>query len=316
MAAVAFRIAQSHFALSVLRMKIATGAMLLALAPVSGAAQQQPTLQAEVATPAKPDSQKAEIIRQIVKASDIPELRERMADLLMPAQNARVRLDPVFPAAYVVELRAKLQESVARFDVAQVLTAFYERNFSISELKDILAFRTSPTGRRFAGVEWELYGDMNAAISQWARDTAPVLNQEILAEHPEYAKQIEENKRSLRAGGGADVQPQGQSRYSGAVEHAGDAVSAPHLVSNAEPHYSKEARAAGLQGTVGLSVVIDEKGVPRDIRVVRSLGKGLDEKAIEAVEQWRFRPGMKNGAPVAVRTRIEINFRLPQFTAQ
>jgi protein TonB len=51
-------------------------------------------------------------------------------------------------------------------------------------------------------------------------------------------------------------------------------------------------------------------GKASDIKVVRSLGLGLDEKAIEAVEKWKFKPGMKNGVPVAVMATIEVNFRL------
>jgi protein TonB len=57
-------------------------------------------------------------------------------------------------------------------------------------------------------------------------------------------------------------------------------------------------------------VVVDEKGNPRDLKVMRPLGLGLDQKAIEAVEKWKFRPGMKDGKPVAVQATIEVNFRL------
>jgi periplasmic protein TonB len=55
---------------------------------------------------------------------------------------------------------------------------------------------------------------------------------------------------------------------------------------------------------------VDPTGKARDIRVVRSLGLGLDEKAIEAVNKWKFRPGVKNGQPVSVQATIEVNFRL------
>ena len=59
-----------------------------------------------------------------------------------------------------------------------------------------------------------------------------------------------------------------------------------------------------------LSIVVDVDGLPKDIKVVRPLGSGLDEKAIEAVEQWRFKPGMKDGKAVATRAQVEVNFRL------
>lgn len=96
----------------------------------------------------------------------------------------------------------------------------------------------------------------------------------------------------------------------GGAYRIGGGVSAPTLVFKVEPEYSEEARKAKFQGTVVLSVVVDEKGLPRDLKVLRPLGLGLDEKAIEAVTKWRFRPGYKDGKPVAVAATIEVNFRL------
>jgi periplasmic protein TonB len=95
----------------------------------------------------------------------------------------------------------------------------------------------------------------------------------------------------------------------GAFRVGGD-VSAPVLVSKVEPEYSEEARKAKFSGAVLLSLVVDSNGVPRDIHVVRQLGLGLDEKAIEAVMKWRFRPGMKGGRPVATQATVEVTFRL------
>ena len=95
----------------------------------------------------------------------------------------------------------------------------------------------------------------------------------------------------------------------GAYRIGGD-VSAPQLVSKVEPEYSEEARKAKFSGSVLLSIVVDEHGLPRDIKVVRPLGLGLDEKAIEAVSHWRFRPGVKGGRPVATQAQVEVNFRL------
>jgi TonB family protein len=96
----------------------------------------------------------------------------------------------------------------------------------------------------------------------------------------------------------------------GGVYKIGGGVSAPALIYKVEPEYSEEARKAKFQGTVVLYVVVDEKGNPRDLRVIRPLGLGLDEKAIEAVQKWRFRPGMLQGKPVPVAATIEVNFRL------
>jgi TonB family protein len=96
----------------------------------------------------------------------------------------------------------------------------------------------------------------------------------------------------------------------GGVYRIGGGVSAPTLIYKVEPEYSEEARKAKYQGTVVLYVVVNEKGLPMDLKIVRALGLGLDEKAIEAVQKWRFRPGYLNGKPVKVAATIEVNFRL------
>ena len=84
----------------------------------------------------------------------------------------------------------------------------------------------------------------------------------------------------------------------------------PRTIYDPEPEYSEEARKAKYQGTVILQVVIDAEGRPRDIRTARTLGLGLDEKAIEAVRTWRFQPAMKDGRAVAVLVNIQVSFRL------
>ncbi len=94
------------------------------------------------------------------------------------------------------------------------------------------------------------------------------------------------------------------------VYRVGNGVSAPVLVQKREPEYSEEARRSRYQGTVQLYVEIDPTGKPTNIRVLRPLGMGLNEKAIEAVKEWTFKPGAKDGNPVTVAANIEINFRL------
>jgi TonB family protein len=94
------------------------------------------------------------------------------------------------------------------------------------------------------------------------------------------------------------------------VFRGGGAVSAPVVLYKVDPEYTAEARQAKLWGTVVLQLIVDTNGHARNIRVVRSLGLGLDEKAIEALSQWKFLPGVRNGQPVAVQVTIEMNFRL------
>lgn len=111
-------------------------------------------------------------------------------------------------------------------------------------------------------------------------------------------------------GSGGGYGPGSGGGVGGGVFKIGGGVSAPQLVMKVEPEYSEEARKAKFQGTVVLYVVVDEKGNPRDLKVIRALGLGLDQKAIEAVQKWRFKPGLKDGKPVPVAAQIEVNFRL------
>jgi protein TonB len=89
-----------------------------------------------------------------------------------------------------------------------------------------------------------------------------------------------------------------------------DGVQAPKRLHKVEPDYTEEAKAAGIDGTVRLSVVVGVDGQARAITVVRGLDAGLDLKAIEAAEKWHFQAGTKDGQAVPVRAQIEINFRL------
>ncbi|HYA25470.1 MAG TPA: energy transducer TonB [Terriglobales bacterium] len=96
----------------------------------------------------------------------------------------------------------------------------------------------------------------------------------------------------------------------GGVFRVGGGVSAPRPIFTPDPEYSEEARKAKYQGTCVLWLIVGPDGKPRDIKVARTLGLGLDEKAIEAVKQWKFEPAMKDGKPVAVQINVEVSFRL------
>lgn len=96
----------------------------------------------------------------------------------------------------------------------------------------------------------------------------------------------------------------------GGVFKVGGGISAPQPVSTPDPEYTEQARLAKTQGTCILWLIVDDQGHPRDIRVVRGLGFGLDAKAIDAVKQWRFQPAMKDGRPVNVQISVEVGFKL------
>jgi periplasmic protein TonB len=112
------------------------------------------------------------------------------------------------------------------------------------------------------------------------------------------------------SGKGAGFGPGDGGGIGGGVYRAGGGVTSPSLISKVEPEYSEAARKAKYQGTVILYVEVDPSGRPTNIKVERSLGLGLDEKAIEAVRKWKFRPGYKDGRPVTVAATVQVNFRL------
>jgi TonB family protein len=95
--------------------------------------------------------------------------------------------------------------------------------------------------------------------------------------------------------------------------HLGPGIVPPFVVSKAPPAYTDEARLAKLEGSVLLSLVVGADGQPRDIQVIRPLGLGLDESAVENVRVWQFKPGSRNGTPVDVVVQQEVFFR-PQRT--
>jgi TonB family protein len=95
----------------------------------------------------------------------------------------------------------------------------------------------------------------------------------------------------------------------------GSGVTAPTPLTRVEPVYSEIARKLRVQGVVGLQLAIAADGTPQNFRILRPVGYGLDEKAIEAVQQWRFNPGMKDGKAVAVVATVQVTFRLLAGTA-
>jgi TonB family protein len=121
--------------------------------------------------------------------------------------------------------------------------------------------------------------------------------------HTEEAKQAHQRASEIAL-------PQPATTDPATAYRAGGEVSSPILLTKVEPAYSMEARAAGYSGTVYLSTVIGTDGHTKDIRVTNSLGLGLDEKAMDAVRQWTFKPGTKDGQPVNVKASIEVQFKL------
>lgn len=112
------------------------------------------------------------------------------------------------------------------------------------------------------------------------------------------------------SGEGPGVGPGKGGGIGGGIFRVGGGVSAPRALFSPDPEYSEEARKAKYQGVVVLWLIVGPDGRPRDMKIARGLGMGLDQKAMEAVRQWKFEPAMKDGKPVAVQINVEVNFRL------
>ena len=98
--------------------------------------------------------------------------------------------------------------------------------------------------------------------------------------------------------------------FKGPAYRPGGGVSNPVALYEPEPQYTEEARHARIQGSVLVSLIIDGSGLPRNLKVIRSLDPGLDQMALDAVGQWKFKPGLKDGNPVAAQAQVEVTFRL------
>jgi TonB family protein len=113
----------------------------------------------------------------------------------------------------------------------------------------------------------------------------------------------------------AMVSASAQSNGTGLIQPPLLVNRAPVVLRRVSPEHSAAARRARIEGTVVLYIEIGTDGRPRDIRVIKPLGYGLDEKAVEAVRRWRFRPGVMDNRRVATRSTIEVTFRLDSSAA-
>ncbi|HVT94834.1 MAG TPA: TonB family protein [Bryobacteraceae bacterium] len=155
-----------------------------------------------------------------------------------------------------------------------------------------------------------LFGDALAAAKPGSAESATI--QEVYAGLLDHlgraseAKSLQEQSRAIRASLAEASAPE----FRPDLYHIGGSVRAPVPIFKPEPEYTEEARLAKYQGTAVVTIEIGVDGGVHNAQVARTLGFGLDRKAVETVEQWKFRPATKDGEPVAVAATIEVNFRL------
>lgn len=114
----------------------------------------------------------------------------------------------------------------------------------------------------------------------------------------------------LGSGNGSGIGPGSGGNTGGGVFHIGGGISSPVVLYQPEPEFSEEARKAKFSGNVLVYLYVGADGKPSHVRVVRPVGMGLDEKAVEAVRQYRFKPAMKDGKPVQVDLYVDVNFQI------
>lgn len=114
----------------------------------------------------------------------------------------------------------------------------------------------------------------------------------------------------LGSGNGSGLGAGTGGGFGGGLRHIGGGVSSPELIYKVDPEFSEEARKAKFMGIVLVNLIVDQNGMPQNVHVLRGVGMGLDEQAVKAVQQYRFKPAKENGKPVAVELNVEVNFQI------
>jgi protein TonB len=114
----------------------------------------------------------------------------------------------------------------------------------------------------------------------------------------------------IGAGNGNGIGPGSGGNTGGGVMHIGGSIRPPVPIFTVDPEFSEEARKAKFSGNVQVYLWVDEQGNPSHVKVIRGVGMGLDDKAVEAVRQYKFKPAMQNGKPVKVDLYIDVNFQI------
>jgi protein TonB len=118
------------------------------------------------------------------------------------------------------------------------------------------------------------------------------------------------NGSGIGSGDGSGIGPGSGGNIGGGVFHIGGSIRPPAVLYSVEPEFSEEARKAKFSGNVQVYLWVDEHGNPSHVRIARGVGMGLDEKAIEAVRQYKFKPATQNGKPVKVDLYVDVNFQI------
>ena len=267
--------------------------------------------------------------RRIVPLMELAKLHLDQGDYTLPEQLYR-EADPIARQAWGVESPeyAALMNQVGRYYHLRIRHAEAERFYRLG-----FGIRTRLLGREHPDVAASLN---NLAVlyenrvlypkaETYYRTALEIREKSLGREHPDTIVTLEHFARLLhklsRPDDAAPLEERARAfriaREDSIRETvdlgplaSGDSIQPAYLLERSEPKYSDEARIAKHEGSVLLQVDVDTEGRARNIRVLRHLGLGLDEQAVEAVRQWQFRPARMRGERVPTRVRLEIAFRL------
>jgi TonB family protein len=217
--------------------------------------------------------------------------------------NDRVRIAGGIAAGQVISKVNPIYPPIARASGvagAVVLHAIIGKDGTVQEL----AATSGPP---------ELMSSAMEAVKQWVYkpfllngepvevDTTITVNYSLASQHPPAPPPPPDstNETAYQVAG-----PDGE------VYNVGGSVRPPVLTYAPDPNYTEAARKAKLSGNVIVSLIVDQNGEPQNVRVERGLGNGLDQKAVETVEQYRFKPATRNGEPVPANLKVEVNFQI------
>ena len=187
---------------------------------------------------------------------------------------------------------------------------FAQRGANLSEANDLIqsAVQLLPGSP-------EIRVDQAQILAAQGKDTDALATLDLalkMSHTPEQAAAVESIQQTLRkfaaarkqAGNNKVVLSRATNSQVGSTETPPKAIYSPQV------EYTAQAREAKLEGTCTVSLVVGVDGKPSNVVVVKKLGMGLDERAVEAVSQWKFEPGRRNGNPVISRLKLDLQFRL------
>jgi TonB family protein len=247
-------------------------------------------------------NQQAEAVRKMIQQTMSPDTCNGCGVVHVGQAPAQVEVPPP-PVPTISATTARLREAK---QVAETARATVEQDteqlaHSQSRMEAVLAEGTVPPA-----VQLRLRAHLEEVMIGPQRTTLTLAQANAAAAEQGYEK--------AKAEAQAAVAPGAPATTLTALYHVGGDVTPPQLIYAPDPEFSGEARRAmlpkGWLGVVVVSLIVDEQGYPQRVVVVRHQGMGLDEKAVEAVKQYRFKPAMLQGVPVSVEVNIEVNFKI------